>query len=76
MLLFTSIQIPTLHTLCWQGCLTVRGWRVNQNYDTCIQASPEIDVERRKSQDLGDTNRTHNHPHLSPDLACMHVLDR
>ena len=28
-------------------------------YDTCIQASLEIDLERKKSQDLGE-NRTHN----------------
>ena len=31
----------------------------NETCDTCMQASPEIDLERKKSQDLGE-NRTHN----------------
>ena len=31
----------------------------NQTYDTCIQTSPEIDPERKKSQDLGG-NQIHN----------------
>ena len=32
----------------------------NQTYDTCIQASPKINPERKKSQDL-DGSRTNDH---------------